>query len=144
MSLQGQANLDLPKLTIEIIPHNDQNINVLFYTHILFFSVLKYLILYLFKFFSFFLITYFPQLHFQCYPKSPPHPPPPHAPTHPFPFFGPGVPLYWGRCFSAILYSSGEHSFFSSEPHILIGLFDFLESTFLSLLWFFLKVTLAH
>jgi hypothetical protein len=24
----------------------------------------------------FFFITYFPQLHFQCYPKSPPHPPP--------------------------------------------------------------------
>ena len=21
---------------------------------------------------------------------------PPHSPTHPFPFFGPGVPLYWG------------------------------------------------
>ena len=40
-------------------------------------------------------ITYFPQLHFQCYPKSPPCPPP-HFPTHPFPLFGPGVPLYWG------------------------------------------------
>jgi hypothetical protein len=39
-------------------------------------------------FFQFFLfITYFPQLHFQCYPKSPPYPPPPHFPTHPFPFF---------------------------------------------------------
>jgi hypothetical protein len=43
----------------------------------------------------FFFITYFPQLHFQCYPKSLPHPPP-HSPTHPFPFFGSGVPLYWG------------------------------------------------
>ena len=36
----------------------------------------------------FFIITYFPQLHFQCYPKSPPYPPP-HFPTHPFPFFWP-------------------------------------------------------
>jgi hypothetical protein len=35
---------------------------------------------------SFFFITYFPQLHFQCYPKSPPYPPP-HFPTHSFPFF---------------------------------------------------------
>ena len=33
--------------------------------------------------FFFFFITYFPQLHFQCYHKSPPHPPP-HTPlpTH--------------------------------------------------------------
>jgi hypothetical protein len=47
-------------------------------------------------FFWFFFITYFPQLHFQCYPKSPPYPPP-HFPTHSFPFFFyPGVPLYWG------------------------------------------------
>jgi hypothetical protein len=35
-----------------------------------------------------FFITYFPQLHFQCYPKSPPYPPP-NFPTHPFPFFWP-------------------------------------------------------
>jgi hypothetical protein len=35
-------------------------------------------------------------------------------------------------CFSAIQYSSGENSLFSSEPHLLMGLFDFLESTFLS------------
>jgi hypothetical protein len=34
---------------------------------------------------SFFFITYFPQFHFQCYPKSPPYPP--HFPTHSFPFF---------------------------------------------------------
>jgi hypothetical protein len=43
----------------------------------------------------FFLIRCFPCLHFQCYPKSPPYPPP-QSPTHPFPLFGPGVPLYWG------------------------------------------------
>jgi hypothetical protein len=45
--------------------------------------------------FLFFLIRYFPHLHFQCYPKSPPYPPPPHSPTHPLPLFGPGIPLYW-------------------------------------------------
>jgi hypothetical protein len=36
------------------------------------------------------------------------------------------------RCFSAIWYSSVESSLFSSVPHFLIGLFDFLESSFLS------------
>jgi hypothetical protein len=47
-------------------------------------------------FFPFFKkIRYFPHLHFQCYPKSSPYPPP-HSPTHPLPLFGPGVPLYWG------------------------------------------------
>jgi hypothetical protein len=39
------------------------------------------------------------------------------------------------RCCSAIQYSSGENSFFSSEPHFLMGLFDFLESTSLSSLY---------
>jgi hypothetical protein len=42
-----------------------------------------------FKFLKiFFIITYFPQLHLECYPKSLPYPPP-HFPTHPFPFFWP-------------------------------------------------------
>jgi hypothetical protein len=37
-------------------------------------------------FFLFFFIRYFPRLHFQCYPRSPPHPPPPlpYPPTPPF------------------------------------------------------------
>ena len=39
------------------------------------------------------------------------------------------------RCFSAIRYSSGENSLFSSEPHFLMELFDFLESTSLSSLY---------
>ena len=39
------------------------------------------------------------------------------------------------RCFSAIRYSSVENSFFSSVPHILMGLFEFLESIFLSSLY---------
>ena len=34
------------------------------------------------------------------------------------------------RCFSAIPYSSVENSLFSSVPHLLIGLFGFLESSF--------------
>jgi hypothetical protein len=43
----------------------------------------------------FFVIRYFPCLHFQCYPKGPPYRPL-QSPTHPLPLFGPGVPLYWG------------------------------------------------
>jgi hypothetical protein len=47
-------------------------------------------------FFYYFFITYFPQLHFQCYPKSP-HTLPPllSYPLIPI-FFSPGIPLYWG------------------------------------------------
>ena len=39
------------------------------------------------------------------------------------------------RCFSAIRYSSVENSLFSSVPHFLLGLYDFLESSFLSSLY---------
>jgi hypothetical protein len=38
-----------------------------------------------------FFITYFPQLHFQCYPKSLLHPPPTPLPTH-FPFLALAFP----------------------------------------------------
>jgi hypothetical protein len=48
-----------------------------------------------FSFFLFFLIRYFPCLHFQCYPKGLPYPPS-QSPTHPLPLFGPVVPLSWG------------------------------------------------
>jgi hypothetical protein len=39
------------------------------------------------------------------------------------------------RCFSAIRYSSVKNSLFSSIPHLLIWLFVFLESNFLSSLY---------
>jgi hypothetical protein len=58
-------------------------------------TILFYFILFFYIQTSFFLIRYFPHLHFQCYPKGPPYPPP-QSPTHPLPLFGPGVPLYWG------------------------------------------------
>jgi hypothetical protein len=41
------------------------------------------------------------------------------------------------RCFSAIQHSSGETSLFIYEPHFVMGLFDFLESTFLSSLYIY-------
>jgi hypothetical protein len=44
-------------------------------------------------------------------------------------------PEHFFTCFSAIKFSSGENSLFSSEPQFLMGLFDFLESTFLSSLY---------
>jgi hypothetical protein len=39
------------------------------------------------------------------------------------------------RCFSTIRYSSVENSLFSSVSHFIIGLFDYLESNFLSSLY---------
>jgi len=39
------------------------------------------------------------------------------------------------RCFSAIWYFLGENSLFSSDPHYLMGLLDFQDSTFLSSLY---------
>jgi hypothetical protein len=37
-------------------------------------------------------IRYFPHLHFQCYPKSPPYPHPPNSPTHPLPILALAFP----------------------------------------------------
>jgi hypothetical protein len=99
-------------------------------------------------FLIYFFITYFPQLHFQCYPKSPPYPPP-HFPTHSFPFFfGPGVPLYCGiyslRVQWASLSSDGQHTLeklvkislltYSTEPQQTALL---LPLTVFSSLWMF-------
>ena len=48
-----------------------------------------FIFIYLHFFFSLiFFIMYFPQLHFQCYTKSPPYPPPP-LPYPPIPIFWP-------------------------------------------------------
>ena len=43
----------------------------------------------------FFFFYVFSSITFPMLSQSPPHPPH-HFPTYPFPFFGPGVPLYWG------------------------------------------------
>jgi hypothetical protein len=47
-------------------------------------KMLVFCFLFSFFFFMIFLIRYFPHLHFQCYPKSPPYlpPTPPHSPPH--------------------------------------------------------------
>jgi hypothetical protein len=45
---------------------------------------------------------------------------------------------YFFRCFSDIRYSSGENSLFSSGPHFLMGLFDFLKITFLSFIYIYI------
>jgi hypothetical protein len=39
------------------------------------------------------------------------------------------------KCCSAMRYSSGENTLFSSVPHFLTGIFDFLESNFLNSLY---------
>jgi hypothetical protein len=55
-------------------------------------------IFYLFIYFNIFYYYVFSSITFRILSqKSPiPSPPSPHFPTHPFPFFGPGIPLYWG------------------------------------------------
>jgi hypothetical protein len=46
---------------------------------------------------SFFYYYYvFSSITFPMLSQKSPTPSPPNSPTHPFPFFGPGVPLYWG------------------------------------------------
>jgi hypothetical protein len=42
---------------------------------------------------------------------------------------------YFFRCFSALRYSSVENSLFSSISHFLMGIFEFLEYSFLSFLY---------
>jgi hypothetical protein len=45
------------------------------------------------------------------------------------------VEHFFSRCFSALPYSSVENSLFSSGPSFLMGLFQFLESSFLRSLY---------
>jgi hypothetical protein len=51
-----------------------------------------FLFIYLFNFFYY----VFSSITFPMLSQKSPTPSCPHSPTHPFPFFGPGVPLYWG------------------------------------------------
>jgi hypothetical protein len=60
------------------------------------FPFFSFLFFFLGGVFFYFLFKYFLLCIFLNYiSKSPPYPPP-HSPTHPFPLFGPGIPLYWG------------------------------------------------
>jgi hypothetical protein len=74
-------------LQAEIIKHRDNGLNILGLRTFLTLKICHRLqnTFRCMDFFNLF-ITYYPQLHFQCYPKSPPYPSP-HFPPHPFPFF---------------------------------------------------------
>jgi hypothetical protein len=56
-----------------------------FYLNLSFFFVFIYIFNYVFS-----------SITFPMLSQKFPTPSSPHSPTHPFPFFGPGVPLYWG------------------------------------------------
>jgi hypothetical protein len=45
---------------------------------------------------SFFFNYIFTSITFPMLSQKTPHTVPPNSPTHPFPVFGPGIPLYWG------------------------------------------------